>query len=207
MPRYRSQAWRAFRPGSSGDAASAAAAEPLPGAPRGEPPRALQESCRILGVDPGSRLTGWGIIEADGPDCRCLAHGRIEVGSLPVAQRLARIHAALAEIIGLWRPTEAAVERVFVGRNVDSALKLGQARGAALAAIGVLEVAEYAPRAVKLATTGFGGAEKLQVAHMMRALLKVEGRLTADAADALAVALCHAQHRRLAGVLRARSIG
>ncbi|MFN7271949.1 MAG: crossover junction endodeoxyribonuclease RuvC, partial [Gammaproteobacteria bacterium] len=117
------------------------------------------------------------------------------------------IHAELVDIIGLWRPTEAAVERVFVGRNVDSALKLGQARGAALAAIGVLEVAEYAPRAVKLATTGFGGAEKLQVAHMMRALLKVEGRLTADAADALAVALCHAQHRRLAGVLQARSIG
>jgi crossover junction endodeoxyribonuclease RuvC len=168
---------------------------------------AQQAACRILGLDPGSRLTGWGIIEADGADCRCLAHGRIEVGSLPVAQRLARIHAALGEIIGLWQPTEAAVERVFVGRNVDSALKLGQARGAALAAIGVLEVAEYAPRAVKLATTGFGGAEKLQVAHMMRTLLKVEGRLTADAADALAVALCHAQHRRLAGVLQARSIG
>ncbi len=208
MPRYRSKAWRDFRPGSSGAGASAAdAAAPVPSAPRGVASRPLEESCRILGLDPGSRLTGWGVIEVDGSDCRCLAHGRIEVGSLPIAQRLARIHAELGDIIGLWRPTEAAVERVFVGRNVDSALKLGQARGAALAAIGVLEVAEYAPRAVKLATTGFGGAEKLQVAHMMRALLKVEGRLTADAADALAVALCHAQHRRLAGVLQARSIG
>jgi len=179
----------------------------VPSAALREASRPRQESCRILGLDPGSRLTGWGVIEADGADCRCLAHGRIEVGSLPLAQRLARIHAELRDIITLWQPSEAAVERVFVGRNVDSALKVGQARGAALAAIGVLEVAEYAPRAVKLATTGFGGAEKLQVAHMMRALLKVEGRLTADAADALAVALCHAQHRRLAGVLQARSIG
>ena len=208
MPRYRSKAWRDFRPGSSGAGASAAdAAAPVASALRSPAPQARQEACRILGLDPGSRLTGWGVIEVDGADCRCLAHGRIEVGSLPVALRLARIHAELSALIGLWRPTEAAVERVFVGRNVDSALKLGQARGAALAAIGILEVAEYAPRAVKLATTGFGGAEKLQVAHMMRALLKVEGRLTADAADALAVALCHAQHRRLAGVLQARSIG
>ena len=199
MPRYRSKAWRDFRPGSSGAIASVTQAPPALAA--------QQSACRILGLDPGSRLPGWGVIEADGADCRCLAHGRIEVGSLPVAQRLARIHSELSDIIGLWRPTEAAVERVFVGRNVDSALKLGQARGAALAAIGFLEVAEYAPRAVKLATTGFGGAEKLQVAHMMRALLKVEGRLSADAADALAVALCHAQHRRLAGVLQARSIG
>ena len=166
-----------------------------------------QDACRILGLDPGSRLTGWGVIEVDGADCRCLAQGRIEVGSLPVAQRLARIHEAVTAVIADWRPAEAAVERVFVGRNVESALKLGQARGAALAALGALEVVEYAPRAVKLATTGYGGAEKLQVAHMMRALLKVEGRLTADAADALAVALCHAQHRRLAGVLQARSIG
>jgi crossover junction endodeoxyribonuclease RuvC len=91
-----------------------------------------------------------------------------------------------------------AIERVFLGRNVDSALKLGQARGAALAAIGGIELAEYAPRAVKLATVGFGAADKIQVAHMMRTLLKVEGTLSADAADALAVALCHAQHRRLA---------
>ena len=199
MPRYRSKAWRDFRPGSSGAAASATEASPAFAA--------RQTVCRIIGLDPGSRLTGWGVIDADGADCRCLAHGRIEVGSLPVARRLARIHAELRDIIGRWQPTEAALERVFVGRNVDSALKLGQSRGAALAAIGDLEVAEYAPRAVKLATTGFGGAEKLQVAHMMRALLKVEGRLTADAADALAVALCHAQHRRLAGVLQARSSG
>lgn len=210
MPRYRSKAWRAFRPESSGVDASATAAPAARAAPSmpavdASPPR--QDACRILGLDPGSRLTGWGVIEVDGADCRCLAHGRIEVAALPVAQRLAAIHAALRAVIDAWSPDEAAVERVFVGRNVDSALKLGQARGAALAALGALELAEYAPRAVKLATTGFGGAEKLQVAHMMRALLKVEGRLTADAADALAVALCHAQHRRLAGVLQARSLG
>lgn len=202
MPRYRSKAWRAFRPESSGVGASATET-----APRQEPAAPKQDACRILGLDPGSRLTGWGVIEVDGSDCRCIAHGRIEVAGLPVARRLARIHAGVREVIEAWRPDEAAAERVFVGRNVDSALKLGQARGAALAALGDLDLAEYAPRAVKLATTGFGGAEKLQVAHMMRALLKVEGRLTADAADALAVALCHAQHRRLAGVLQARSVG
>lgn len=209
MPRYRSKAWRAFQPETSGAVASAAVgASRSPRSPvRSSQPTPRQDACRILGLDPGSRLTGWGVIEVDGADCRCLAQGRIEVGSLPVAQRLARIHESVTAVIAEWRPTEAAVERVFVGRNVDSALKLGQARGAALAALGSLEVAEYAPRAVKLATTGYGGAEKLQVAHMMRALLKVEGRLSADAADALAVALCHAQHRRLAGVLQARSVG
>ena len=198
MPRYRSKAWRAFRPESSGVVASPTVASSAPAAQQG--------ACRILGLDPGSRLTGWGVIVVDGADCRCLAHGRIEVGALPVAQRLAAIHQGVRAVIDAWQPDEAAVERVFVGRNVDSALKLGQARGAALAALAALELAEYAPRAVKLATTGFGGAEKLQVAHMMRTLLKVEGRLTADAADALAVALCHAQHRRMAGLL-SRSIG
>lgn len=121
-----------------------------------------------------------------------------------MVERLSRLHAGVSALVAEHAPQEIAIEKVFVNRNVDSALKLGQARGAALAALGGLMIAEYAPRAIKLATVGFGGADKLQVAHMMRAVLGVSGRLTADAADALAVALCHAQHRRLAGLIAAQ---
>jgi crossover junction endodeoxyribonuclease RuvC len=110
----------------------------------------------------------------------------------------------LAALIAEHRPGEVAVERVFVSRNVDSALKLGQARGAALCAVpGGVPVFEYAPRAIKLALVGSGAAEKLQVAHMVRVLLGFRGPLAADAADALAVAVCHAHARRLT-VLAAR---
>ena len=137
----------------------------------------LTATVRILGLDPGSRRTGFGVIEIGPGTQRCLAHGRIEVDGLEVQARLARIHAGVCELIARFAPTEVAVEKVFVSRNVDSALKLGQARGAALAAIGeAIELAEYAPRAIKLAVVGFGGADKLQVAHMMRSVLEIEGR-------------------------------
>lgn len=118
-----------------------------------------------------------------------------------MAVRLARIHEGVRTLVLEHSPREVAVEKVFVNRNIDSALKLGQARGAALSALGEFEIAEYAPRAIKLATVGFGGADKPQVAHMMRILLKIEGRLTSDAADALAVALCHAQQRTLGSLI------
>ena len=172
------------------------------------PPKpVLRGGCRILGLDPGSRRTGYGLIEVDGAQIRCLAQGRIEVDGLPLVERLARIHAGVAELIAEHRPQEVAVEKVFVNRNVESALKLGQARGAALAALGpTVELAEYAPRAIKLATVGFGGADKMQVVHMMRTLLQLPGKVTSDAADALAVAMCHAQHRRL-GLLLAGGAG
>jgi crossover junction endodeoxyribonuclease RuvC len=165
MPSYRSKSWRAYRPESlvTGAGAAESSAAPL---------RLRADACRILGLDPGSRRTGFGVIAVEGPDSRCLAHGHIEVEALPLAERLARIHAGVSALIAQWNPTEVAIERVFLGRNVDSALKL--------------------------ATVGFGAADKIQVAHMMRTLLKVEGSLSADAADALAVAMCHAQHRRLA---------
>ncbi|MFZ9994961.1 MAG: crossover junction endodeoxyribonuclease RuvC [Steroidobacteraceae bacterium] len=154
---------------------------------------------RILGLDPGSRRTGFGLIEIFEGEWRCLEHGRIEVERLPVAVRLSAIYNGVSRVLEQYKPQEAAIERVFVSRNVDSALKLGQARGAALAALGDrVQLAEYAPRAIKLATVGFGAADKLQVAHMMHSLLKPVGRLSADAADALAVAVCHAQHRKLA---------
>ena len=195
MSRYRSKSWRAFNPESA-----TAAASPTPTAVTAD----LTETVRILGLDPGSRRTGFGVLEIGPGTQRCLAQGHIEVDGLVVQARLARIHAGVCDRIARFAPTEVAVEKVFVSRNVDSALKLGQARGAALAAIGeTIELAEYAPRAIKLAVVGFGGADKMQVAHMMRSVLDIEGRLTADAADALAVALCHAHHRRLRALLAA----
>ena len=195
MSRYRSKSWRAFNPESA-----TAAASPTPTAVTAD----LTETVRILGLDPGSRRTGFGALEIGPGTQRCLAQGHIEVDGLVVQARLARIHAGVCDLIARFAPTEVAVEKVFVSRNVDSALKLGQARGAALAAIGeTIELAEYAPRAIKLAVVGFGGADKMQVAHMMRSVLDIEGRLTADAADALAVALCHAHHRRLRALLAA----
>jgi crossover junction endodeoxyribonuclease RuvC len=153
---------------------------------------------RILGLDPGSRRTGFGLIECHGSQCVHVAHGCIVPRAGAVSERLRLIFEGVEALILEHRPDEIAVERVFVSRNVDSALKLGQARGAALSAVprgtGVFE---YAPREIKLTVVGFGGAEKSQVAHMMRALLDLRERLAADASDALAVAVCHAHSRRM----------
>jgi crossover junction endodeoxyribonuclease RuvC len=154
-------------------------------------------SARILGLDPGSLRTGFGIIDCAGGSLRIVAQGCIATSGGPLADRLRIIHSRVAELIVLHRPSEIAVERVFLSKNADSALKLGQARGAALAAIpATLGVHEYAPRAVKLAVVGVGGAEKTQVAHMVKQLLALELKLGADAADALAIAICHANSRK-----------
>ncbi len=160
----------------------------------------MSDGLRVLGLDPGSRTTGFGLIEWRAGQWQHLAHGCIALPpSAALAQRLRLIFERLSELVVQHQPAEVAIERVFVNRNVDSALKLGQARGAALAAVPHgLAVFEYAPRAIKLALVGAGGAEKQQVAHMVRILLGLEGRLAADAADALAVALCHAHSRQLA---------
>ncbi|HUQ09448.1 MAG TPA: crossover junction endodeoxyribonuclease RuvC [Steroidobacteraceae bacterium] len=155
-------------------------------------------SSRILGLDPGSLRTGYGVIDCAGGSLTIVAQGCIATSGGPLADRLRIIHARVAELIALHRPREVAVERVFLAKNADSALKLGQARGAALAAVPAsLGVHEYAPRAVKLAVVGTGGAEKAQVAHMVKQLLRVDLRLAADAADALAIAICHAHTRNL----------
>jgi crossover junction endodeoxyribonuclease RuvC len=159
--------------------------------------RPVATRVRILGLDPGSRRTGFGVIDCHGPRCVHLTHGCITTPVSGSIERLRVIFEAVAALIAEHRPDEIAVERVFVNRNIDSALKLGQARGAALSAVPRgTDVYEYAPRAIKLAVVGFGGAEKPQVAHMMRVLLTLSGRLAADAADALAVAVCHAHSRR-----------
>ena len=159
----------------------------LPGAP-----------ARILGLDPGSLRTGYGVIDCAAGTLTIVAQGCIATAGGPLADRLRIIHAKVTELIRLHSPQEVAVERVFLSKNADSALKLGQARGAALAAVpAALGVHEYAPRAIKLAVVGVGGAEKAQVAHMVKQLLRLEMKLGADAADALAMAICHANTRRL----------
>lgn len=150
---------------------------------------------RILGVDPGSRITGVGIIEVDGDRARPLYFDVIKAGSGEFSERLGIIFRQLRQLIREYRPDQAAIETVFVAHNAASAIKLGQARGAAVcAAIDCdLPVAEYSPRSVKQAIVGRGGADKTQVQHMVGVLLGIQGPIQNDAADALAVALCH-QH-------------
>ena len=162
---------------------------------------------RILGLDPGSRITGYGVVDVGREGVRYVASGCIRVGNGQLAGRLLEIHRHVSELVEAYVPGEIAIERVFMHRNPDSALKLGQARGAALcgACQGGAAVFEYAPRAVKQTVTGTGGAEKSQVMHMVKALLALQGRLSADAADALAIAVCHAQHRGGARHARAGS--
>ena len=152
---------------------------------------------RVMGIDPGSVVTGYGIIESDGARSFHVAHGHIRVKGGSFAERLGHIHRALGEVIAEWQPAEVAIEQVFLSNNVMSALKLGQARGAAITAVVTrsIPVSEYAPRAVKQVVTGAGGAGKEQVQTMVRALLRIEETLQADAADGLAIAVCHAHSR------------
>ena len=154
---------------------------------------------RILGVDPGSLITGFGVIEAIGNHNRFIHCGAIRTpADDPLEQRLRGIFRGLSGVIREYRPEEVAVEQVFMARNPDSALKLGQARGVAIlaAAEADLPVTQYPPRSVKQAVVGAGGADKTQVQHMVRILLNLQGELQADAADALAVALCHGHTRQ-----------
>lgn len=160
---------------------------------------------RILGLDPGSRYTGYGLIERRGADMVCLLQGRISCGSGEMGGRLAMIHDGIEAVIRDGAPVVVAVESVFVNRNVQSALVLGQARGAALTAIGRcgLPIHEYSPASVKLAVVGHGRAEKQQVQHMVGMLLGLSMQgVASDAADALAVAICHAHHGGIPGGTR-----
>ena len=149
---------------------------------------------RILGIDPSSRLTGFGIIDADGARVRHVVNGAIRTADGPFPQRLRCIFEQLSQVLDEYRPDAVAVEQVFVNRNVDSALKLGQARGAAICAAVVrdLPVAEYAPLQIKQAVVGTGHAGKQQVQEMVRRLLGLAAAPGHDAADALACAICHA---------------
>lgn len=150
---------------------------------------------RILGIDPGSRFTGYGIIDVNGDRAAAVHYGVIKTGAGEFPERLGIIFRGVRDLVIEYRPTEVAVENVFVSKNASSALKLGQARGAAICAAICedLKVAEYTPRSVKQAIVGRGGADKVQVQHMVCVLLQLRETPQEDAADALAVALCH-QH-------------
>jgi crossover junction endodeoxyribonuclease RuvC len=151
---------------------------------------------RILGIDPGSQRTGIGIIDTDasGKLTHVFHAAIVLTGNDTFARRLKQIFEEVGAAIDTWKPESVAIERVFMARNPDSALKLGQARGAAICAVvtRALELAEYAPKEIKLAVVGTGGAEKTQIQHMVCMLLNINQKLQADAADALAIAVTHA---------------
>ncbi|MGN1063680.1 MAG: crossover junction endodeoxyribonuclease RuvC [Alphaproteobacteria bacterium] len=158
---------------------------------------------RILGLDPGLRHTGWGIIDKEGARVRFVAAGVVNPDTtLDLAERLAELHGCLRKIITEWTPDEAAVEQTFVNKNPTSTLKLGQARGVVLLAPALhgIRVAEYTPNQIKKMVVGAGHAEKSQVDLMVRTLLKTPPEhMPPDAADALAIALCHSFMRPIHG--------
>lgn len=165
----------------------------------------LPAHVRILGLDPGSLRTGYAIVETGATGVTYVVSGAIRTQGATLTERLQEIFTSVDKLSTEFRPDEVAIESIFMHRNADSALKLGQARGAALSATFALRprVFEYAPREVKLAVVGTGAAEKEQVQLMVKRLLNIVGPLGADAADALAIALCHAHSRKLRAMLSA----
>ena len=158
---------------------------------------------RIIGIDPGLRRTGWGVIEADGNRLVYVACGSVEPPEgLPLASRLLAIHEGLAAVLSGHKPMEAAIEQTFVNKDGVATLKLGQARGVAMLAPAMfgISVAEYAPNQVKKTVVGAGHAEKTQIAMMLKILLPKAEPSSADAADALAIAITHAHHRQSAAL-------
>lgn len=158
----------------------------------------------ILGIDPGSIVTGWGLVEVEANQLRHLSHGTIATPtSLGMALRLSQIYRGLHKIIEEYHPNTVSLEKVFLSHNVQSALKLGQARGVALLAAAEREirVAEYSAAEVKVAVVGYGRATKEQVQNMVSALLCLRGSIRADAADALAAAICHIHRRTFQNVV------
>ena len=154
----------------------------------------------ILGIDPGSRCTGYGIITSESNKLRCLAYGEIKMSAnLLMPVRLHMIFTGLQKVIHDYLPHEVAIEKVFMYKNAQSAIKLGQARGAAMVAAASLDlpVAQYAPREIKQAVVGYGNADKNQMQQMMKILLGLDKLPGQDAADALAVALCHCNSSKL----------
>lgn len=159
-------------------------------------PRVADKSktIRVLGIDPGSVITGYGLIESNGARSVYVTHGHVRVKGDSFAEKLGHIHAAIGDIIDEWAPTHAAIEQVFISNNAMSALKLGQARGAAISAVVSrnIPVSEYAARSVKQVVTGSGGADKQQVQVMVKSMLGLNRPVQVDAADGLAIAICHA---------------
>ena len=159
----------------------------------------MREKTRIIGIDPGSRCTGYGVIDSDGFRHDYVTSGYLKIKGDELPERLGSIFHLLSDILEEWQPAAMGIEQVFVNKNVDSALKLGQARGAAICA-GIhaqLKVDEYTPRAIKKAVVGNGSANKDQIQQMMKLLLKLDFEPQSDEADGLAIAVCHANHMNL----------
>ena len=155
----------------------------------------------IVGIDPGSQRTGYGVIEIIGNRYHYHASGFLDLTKYPARERLRQVYLGVKTVIELYKPQEAAIEDVFMHENPRSALKLGQARGAAMVAFDI-PISEYAARVIKKSVVGHGAAKKEQVQYMVAHILNLKGKLQADAADALAVALCHANMRKLAHHMR-----
>jgi len=172
-------------------------------------PQPIRSPIRILGIDPGLRRTGWGVIDIEGNRLSFVGCGSVEPAEdLPLASRLLAIHEGLAGVLGNFRPAEAAVEQTFVNKDGVATLKLGQARGVAMLAPAMfgISVSEYAPNQVKKTVVGAGHADKNQIQLMLKILLPKAEPKSADAADALAVAITHAHHRASAA-LRLKVVG
>ena len=162
----------------------------------------MAEIIKIIGIDPGLRNTGWGIVESEGSSLRFVAAGTVKSNNkTDLASRLCQIHNGLSEVLHEYMPAEAAVENTFVNKDASATLKLGQARGIAMLvpAMAGLQVSEYAPNAVKKAVIGVGHGDKSQIKLMVGMLLPKATYDSDDAADALAIAICHAHHRGSAG--------
>ena len=172
------------------------------------PSESVVGSVRILGIDPGSQITGFGVVDIVGNRTMAVEWGSIRTGG-EHSDRLRSIFTALGQIVREFRPAEIAIERVFLSRNADSALKLGQARAAAICATfeANVPIYEYSARHIKKAVVGSGGAEKDQVQRMVQMILGLREAIAADAADALAAALCHANERAMRGALQAMGRG
>ena len=160
----------------------------------------MAKTYRILGIDPGSRVTGYGLLDVCGQELRYVDSGCVRLADEEMPLRLMKIHNAIVELVQTYHPQEFAIEAIFVHKNPASALKLGQARGVALCAavLAQLPISEYAAREIKQAVVGKGNADKTQVQYMVKILLNRVGAIQADAADALAVALTHAHHLQTA---------
>jgi len=152
-----------------------------------------------MGIDPGSRITGYGLVKVEGTRYQHIESGCIRTEQQNLAGKLRQIYLGIESVVQQYQPHEVAIEEVFFHNNVKAALKLGQARGAAIVAVATsgLTVAEYSPREIKQAVVGYGAASKEQIQHMVKRLLNIQADLQADAADALAIAICHGQNRML----------
>jgi len=163
-----------------------------------------KRTVRVLGIDPGSVITGYGVIDSNGARSVYVAHGHIRVKGDTFPEKLGHIHSALSAVVEQWHPEQVAIEQVFLSNNPMSALKLGQARGAALTAVVTqgLPVSEYAARSIKQVVTGSGSSDKQQVQIMVKSLLGLNRTVQVDAGDGLAIAICHAHAgvNRVAGM-------